>query len=61
MGDVIQFKKPKLSEKHRGNTMCKNGFHQWSVDNEKVFDIKKSKLVTAYFCKRCGAKKNLSK
>lgn len=58
MGEVVPFKKPKLSQKHKGNTLCKNGFHKWKVETEKVFDVKQGKLVTAYICKRCGATKN---
>jgi len=58
MGDVIPFKKLKLSEKHKGNTLCKNGFHKWKAEKEKVFDVKQGKLVTAHVCSRCGAKKN---
>ena len=58
MGVVVPFKKPTLSEKHKGNTLCKNGFHKWQLDTNKVFDVKKGKLVTTYTCKRCGVKKN---
>jgi len=58
MGDVVPFKKPKLSEKHKGNTLCKSGFHKWKIETEKVFDVKQGKLVTAYTCKRCGINKN---
>lgn len=54
MGDVVQFKKKKSSEKHKGNTLCKRGFHKWLVDKEKQFDTKQGKLVTTYKCKRCG-------
>jgi len=58
MGDVVPFKKPKASEKHKGKTLCKNGFHKWMLETEKVFDVKQGKLVSSYKCKRCGAKKN---
>ena len=58
MGDVIPFRKPKASEKHRGKTLCRSGFHKWEVVTEKKFDVKQGKLVTAYRCKRCGATKN---
>lgn len=54
MGDIIQFKKPSLKEKHKGKTLCKNGFHQWEISKEKQFDVKQGKLVTLYKCKRCG-------
>ena len=58
MGEVVTFKKPKLSEKHKGKTLCKSGFHKWKVEKKQVFDVKQGKLVTAYICDRCGAKKN---
>jgi hypothetical protein len=58
MGEIVQFKKKKAAEKHKGNTLCKRGFHKWQVDKEQQFDSKQGKLVTVYKCKRCGAIKN---
>ncbi len=61
MGEVVPFvpaKNIKPSVKHKGNTLCKNGFHKWEVEKEKTFDVKFGKLVTSYRCKRCGAVKN---
>jgi len=58
MGEIIPFKKPKLSEKHKGNTLCKRGFHKWKVIKEQQFDVKQGRLVTVYECQRCGEKKN---
>jgi len=57
MTDIIPFKKPKLAEKHKGNTLCRNGLHKWAEDKKMAFDVKKGKLVTRYTCKRCGATK----
>lgn len=57
MGDVVKFRKPKLSEKHKGKTLCKNGFHKWKVVTDQKFDVKQGKLVTVYQCQRCGEKK----
>ena len=54
MGDVVPFKRPKTSERHKGNTLCRSGFHKWEVLNEKQFDVKQGKLITVYRCKRCG-------
>jgi hypothetical protein len=53
MGDVIPFKRPKLSELHKGKTLCRSGFHKWEILNEKQFDVKQGKLITVYQCKRC--------
>ena len=58
MADIIPFKKKKPSEKHKGNTLCKRGFHKWEVVTEQQFDVKQGRLVTVYKCKRCGAVKN---
>lgn len=54
MGDVIPFKKPKPSEKHKGKTLCASGFHKWVIQQDKRFDVKQGKLVTVYRCERCG-------
>lgn len=54
MGDVLQFRKPGPKEKHKGKTLCLNGFHKWEVVKERQFDVKQGKLVTLLKCKRCG-------
>lgn len=58
MGEVLKFKKPKPGEKHRGNTLCKSGFHKWQIDSEGRFDVKTGKLMTLSRCARCGLVKN---
>ena len=58
MGDVVRFKKPKLKDKHKGKTLCRNGFHKWEVDKSKPFSVKEGKLLTTYRCIRCGATKS---
>jgi len=58
MGDVVKFKRSKLSEKHKGKTLCKSGFHKWQIDQKQTFNVKQGKLVTVYTCSRCGAVKN---
>ncbi len=57
MGDVVQFKPRKASEKHKGKHLCRSGFHKWEVVNERPFDVKSGKLLTHYRCKRCGKTK----
>lgn len=57
MSNVVPFKKPSLTEKHKGKTLCKNGFHKWEVMNNAQFDVKQGRLVTRFKCKRCGKKK----
>lgn len=54
MGIVIPFKKPKLADLHKGNTLCRNGFHQWEVLKEQQFDVKQGRLITVSRCKRCA-------
>lgn len=61
MGDVLPFKRLKPSEKHKGKSLCKSGFHHWKVIREQPFDVKLGKLVTVYRCSRCGAIKNEAK
>lgn len=55
MAEIIPFKRPSLQEKHRGNTLCKSGFHKWVVEKQRPFDVRSGKLVTLYRCSRCGA------
>lgn len=55
MGEIIKFRIPKAAEKHRGNTLCRRGFHKWVEDKATHFDVKEGKLVTRYRCGRCGA------
>ncbi len=55
MGEVIRFKKPTASDKARGKTLCRRGFHKWQVNKTSNFDSKQGRLVTQYRCSRCGA------
>ncbi|WNZ55325.1 hypothetical protein QT397_21045 [Microbulbifer sp. MKSA007] len=57
MGDVIPFKRKTAWQKHKGSTLCREGFHKWKVVTERKFDVKQGKLVTEYRCERCGKKK----
>ena len=61
MADILQFKRPKPKDKHKGKTLCKNGFHKWEVVQSNPFDVKKGKMVSAYKCRRCGATKIAAK
>jgi hypothetical protein len=56
MGDILAFRKPKAAKKHRGNTLCRRGFHNWVVV-DTPFDSKQGRLVTRYRCERCGEEK----
>ena len=55
MGDIVRFRKPPAKLKHKGNTLCRNGFHKWQIVTERRFDVKQGQLVTEYRCQRCGA------
>ena len=57
MSNIVPFKRPKLTDKHKGKTLCKSGFHQWKVVTERKFDVKEGKLVTVMKCTRCGKEK----
>jgi len=57
MGEVVQFKRPKLSEKHKGKELCRHGFHKWELLANKEFDVRQGRLVSVYRCVRCDARK----
>ncbi len=54
MGEIVRFKKKKLSERHKGKGLCRSGFHKWEPV-ATPFDTKQGRLVTRYRCRRCGA------
>jgi len=56
MGKIIAFKKPNAADRHRGNTLCRRGFHKWTIV-DTPFDSREGKLVTRYRCDRCGKEK----
>ena len=58
MAEIIHFKKPKAAGQRRGNTLCRSGFHKWTVDKATGFDVRQGRLVTVYRCARCGAVRN---
>lgn len=58
MTNILPFKRPSAAQKHKGKTLCINGFHKWKVITENKFDVKQGKLVTQYECIRCGEQKN---
>ncbi len=57
MGDVVRFKKPTATQQAQGKTLCRRGFHKWTVVKDSRFDSKQGRLVTLYRCVRCGATK----
>jgi hypothetical protein len=57
MAVILPFKRPSLEEKHKGKSLCREGFHKWKVVTEKKFDVKQGKLITLYECQRCGKQK----
>jgi hypothetical protein len=57
MGDVLPFKKKSLFEKHKGSSLCRDGFHKWKVVTQQQFDVKQGRLVTKSTCTRCGKEK----
>lgn len=57
MGDVIKFRKPSASARAQGKTLCKSGFHKWTVVKDRQFDVQRGRLVTQLRCARCGVQK----
>jgi hypothetical protein len=49
--------KAELRERARGRTLCGRGFHKWSIDQKKQFDVRAGRLVTVLRCERCDATK----
>jgi hypothetical protein len=45
MADILTFRKKSLKEKHKGNTLCRNGRHKWKLEAEKRFDVKPRRPV----------------
>jgi hypothetical protein len=56
MSNVVNLRKVK-QKRAEGKTLCSSGFHQWEPLNERRFDVKSGKLVSAETCKRCGAER----
>lgn len=57
MADILPFKRPTAAAKHKGKSLCRDGFHRWQIDGTKQFDVKQGRLVTVYRCERCNATK----
>lgn len=60
MTNIVPFKRPGPGERHKGNTLCRRGFHKWVVVN-RPFDVKQGRLVTCLRCQRCGIEKTESR
>ncbi|MFA5984504.1 MAG: hypothetical protein WC782_10860 [Methylococcaceae bacterium] len=58
MADILAFKLKKKVKKQQSDALCRSGFHKWEVLNDRRFDVKQGKLVTAYQCTHCGKLKN---
>ena len=54
MGEIIPFKRPKAPRKPN-KTLCRSGFHRWEVDKERPFEVREGRLLSRYYCSRCGA------
>ena len=52
--DIAKFRKRKRKETARGKTLCGRGFHKWTFDDKKQFDVKSGKLISIEKCVRCG-------
>ena len=57
MGDILRFKRKTDWQKHKGSTLCREGFHKWKVVVKQQFDVKQGKLVTKFRCERCAKEK----
>ena len=57
MADILRFRQPKASEKAKGKTLCRRGFHKWVISKDRRFDTQQGRLLTRYRCERCGVEK----
>lgn len=68
MADILPFKprseaqrararKAEVKDKAKRETLCRSGFHKWTIDKQKQFDVKQGRLVTVHRCSHCGAVK----
>jgi hypothetical protein len=58
MGEIVSFRRPGAKQRHRGNMLCRRGFHNWKTLTTNRFDVKQGRLVTVYECIRCGLRRN---
>ena len=49
MGNVVSFEKPKTAKKKGGSTLCRRGFHKWTIV-DTPFDSRQGRLLTRYRC-----------
>jgi len=61
MAKILPFKKSSVSEKFKGRSLCREGFHKWVADKQTRFDVKEGKLISRYVCSRCSAVKTESR
>ena len=57
MGELLKFKRKTAWQKHKGKSLCRDGFHKWKVVTNQQFDVKLGKVVTKLICERCGKEK----
>jgi hypothetical protein len=67
MGKVVSFEaaarrramreKSARQDAAKGRTLCASGFHKWSIDGRKQFDVRRGRLVTIRRCERCGVER----
>jgi hypothetical protein len=57
MAEILPFRRPTASERHKGRGLCRHGHHKWRLDGGTRFDVKQGRLVTCYRCARCGQTK----
>jgi len=55
--DLGKFRRLRRKQNARGKTLCARGFHKWTDDGKKQFDVKQGRLISIQRCHRCGVKK----
>ncbi|HCD26548.1 MAG TPA: hypothetical protein DER02_03450 [Gammaproteobacteria bacterium] len=58
--DLNKYKKKRRKENAKATTLCKSGFHKWTDDPKKQFDVREGRLISIQICSRCGTTKVLN-
>lgn len=52
--DLNRYRKDRRKRRGKASTLCKSGFHKWTDDGRKQFDVKQGRLVSVQKCAHCG-------
>jgi len=53
-------KQKKVSDQDKAHQMCRHGFHDWVLKDEKVLNKETGEEVAVYKCSLCGKERSRS-